>query len=552
MNETTSDAKYSYDESVVQQLSYIWGVQRVLDDFELLRFCAKEFQENRDSYIKTTSSTFQSLERFEIVDAATLFELRRANANEIEALLDSYKGFLVKEHDKAFDALRSKEPSVKKACSWLEAECRFDPLPWEGVIWGGFENKEAVSRLRTYRDEKSELPYRKHPKIAYEARSISHYELAIGLCHGIPDRYVMEMERWLQDKLVSIISDWESYHASEYANFSSMPEYVSPQPFDVCFSLCLLCEIPRFRTRFRPELDKLFPLLFRFMLPNGTLWFPEPRPTTANKENIRKDHAPSPNLLTTCLLTNALFALEKEDWIEQYALPACEWIAGRQTTEGGWQDETFISMDEEGVLATYLSSEALQRSGEYRFSHNIRKGKKKLLELQTDSGAWESKFVDVSLISRKIIDHFVEAAPKWGTGTIRKLDRSGREFVQIAQQLLAQGGEANIKMAIVALCHGLEFQLYALLSTPSIETNIFRKDGQQTIGAREAMSKLREHLVANGEIRDVSTLRFQSQISLMISTRDAVVHKNASVSKSDVLQWISEVEAFTRHYGRRS
>ncbi|MBU4528306.1 MAG: hypothetical protein KJ759_06335 [Alphaproteobacteria bacterium] len=363
---------------------------------------------------------------------------------------------------------------------------------------------------------------------------------------------MMEMERWLQDKLVSIISDWDSYHASEYANFSSMPEFVSPQPFEVCFSLCLLCEIPRFRTRFRAELDKLFPLVFRFMLPNGTLWFPEPRPTTANKENIRKDHAPGPSLLTTCLLTNALFALEREDWIEQYALPACEWIAGRQTKDGGWQDEMFISMDEEGVLATYLSSEALQRSGEDRFSHNISKGKQKLLELQTDSGAWESKFVDASLITRKIIDHFVDSAPKWGTGTIRKLDRSGREFVQIAQQILAQGGESNTKMAVVALCHGLEFQLYALLSDPSIETNIFRKDGQQTIGAREAMSKLREHLVAKGEVSDVSTLRFQSQISLMISTRDAVVHKNASVSKSDVLQWISEVEAFTRHYSRRS
>ncbi|MBU4531100.1 MAG: hypothetical protein KUA43_06065 [Hoeflea sp.] len=146
MNETTSDASYRYDESVVRQLSRIWGVQRVLDDFGILQFFAKELQEDSNSYKKATSSIFHSLERFEIVDAATLFKLRTANANEIETLLDSYKDFLVNEHDKAFDALRCKEPSVKKACSWLEAECRFDPLPWEGVIWNGFENQEAVSK----------------------------------------------------------------------------------------------------------------------------------------------------------------------------------------------------------------------------------------------------------------------------------------------------------------------------------------------------------------------------------------------------------------------
>jgi len=64
------------------------------------------------------------LESFEIVDAATLFKLRTASAKEIEALLDSYKDFLVKEHDKAFDALRCMEPSVKKACSWLLRESR--------------------------------------------------------------------------------------------------------------------------------------------------------------------------------------------------------------------------------------------------------------------------------------------------------------------------------------------------------------------------------------------------------------------------------------------
>jgi len=548
---TSVEANEEFDESVVQQLGRFWGINSILRDFGTLRFCAKTFRSNRTSFEKASSAVFDSLERFGLLDATTLSELRSAEPNEVEGRLDSIKEALVNEHDEAFESLQSNEASVAKACSWMEAECRFDPLPWEGVIWNGFKNEEAISRLRIYRDNKSELPYIKYPEVAYKARNISHYELAIGLCHGTPDRYVLEFERSFQDDLASIISDWESYHASDYANFTSMPEFVSPQPFHVCFSLWLWSDIPRFRTRFRPELDRLFPLLFRFILPNGTLWLPEPRTTAANEESIRKDHAPSANLLATCLLTNALFALEREDWVEKYALRACEWIANKRNSDGGWKDDVLVSMDKEGVLATCLSIEALQRSGEAKFAHDIRRGRDRLLELQTDSGAWETEFVDASLITRKIINHYSVAAPPWDNSTVGKLDRSGREFVQIAKQLVEQGGDANVKMSIVALAHGLEFQLYALLSTHEVSVSVFRREGQQTIGARDAIAKLREHLVEKGELREGSTLKYQSQLSLMISTRDSVVHKNASVSKSDVVQWITEVEAFARYHLKR-
>ena len=548
---TSVEANKEFDESVVQQLGRFWGINGILHEFGVLRFCAKEFRNNRSSFEEALSHVFDSLERFSLLDSATLSKLRSAQPNEVEDQLHSITETLVKEHDEAFEYLRSNEASVAKACSWLEAECRFDPLPWEGVIWNGFKNEEAIYKLRTYRDDKSELPYIKHPETAYKARKASHYELAIGLCHGTPDRYVLEFERWFQDDLASIISDWENYHSSDYANFASMPELVSPQPFDVCFSLWLWSDIPRFRTRFRPELDKLFPLLFRFMLPNGTLWLPKPRTAAANEESVRKDHAPSANLLATCLLTNALFALEREDWVEQYALQACEWIAGKQNSDGGWKDGVLMSMDKEGVLATFLSIEALQRSGEAKFAHNISRGRDRLLELQTNSGVWETEFVDASLITRKIISHYSVAAPAWDNSTVGKLDRSGREFVQIAKQLVEQGGDANAKMSIVALAHGLEFQLYALLSTPEVSVNVFRRDGQQTIGAREAIAKLREHLVDKGELSEGSALSYQGQLSLMISTRDAVVHKNASVLRSEVLQWITEVEAFARYHLKR-
>ena len=134
---------------------------------------------------------------------------------------------------------------------------------------------------------------------------------------------------------------------------------------------------------------------------------------------------------------------------------------------------------------------------------------------------------------------------------MEKLDRSGREFVQIAKQLLEQGGDANAKMSIIALTHGLEFQLYAMLSASEGTGGVFQSNGQQTIGARNALAKLQEYLVTQDEVREGSALRYQSQLSLMLSTRDSIVHKNASVSKSDVIQWISEVEAFVRHYLKR-
>lgn len=103
-------------------------------------------------------------------------------------------------------------------------------------------------------------------------------------------------------------------------------------------------------------------------------------------------------------------------------------------------------------------------------------------------------------------------------------------------------------MSIVALTQGLEFQLCSFLSFPDLAINIFRKNGQQTIGAREAISKFRDHLVTKGKVREEAGLKFQSQISLMISRSDAVVHKNASVSRSDLLHWVREVESFVKFY----
>ncbi|WP_299986781.1 hypothetical protein [uncultured Ruegeria sp.] len=202
-------------------------------------------------------------------------------------------------------------------------------------------------------------------------------------------------------------------------------------------------------------------------------------------------------------------------------------------------------------MATLLAIEALRRSGEAKYSHELSEGRKRLLALQTDSGAWETGALDASLLTRKIIGHFEESNLAWDNGTVGKLNRSGRAFVEIAKQLIEQGGSENAKMAIVSLVHGLEFQLYSSLSSPDISANIFRKGGQQTIGARDAMSMLREYLIGKGELGTDSTLKFQSQISLMISTRDSVVHKNASVSRSDISHWIKEVESFANLYLRR-
>lgn len=539
-----------YDEDIVEQLGRFWGINRLMHDFGVLRIIAQELRQNRSSYEEASSHVFDDLERFQILDSSEISELRSMAPEEIKGRLDEIKHRLVYEHDEAFEALKKYPPSLAKANSWLEAEVRFDPLPWEGAIWNNFSDQRANTRLRTYRDDKSELPYAKNPRTAYEARNISHYELAVGLCGGTPDRYVLQFERTFQDDLDAIISKWESHHASDYASFASHPELVSPQPFDVCFSLWLWTDIPRFRTRFRPQLDKLLPLLFGFALPNGTLWLPEARQPKSGGTHVREDHVPRANLLATCLLTNSLFALAREDWVDEFALPACEWIAGKQKPDGAWSDEFFASMDGDVVLPTLLAVAALKNSGQPKFSHNLAQGERRLIEFQTDSGAWETEFLDTSLVTRKALNHFNRSDLVWDneTGTVGKLERSGREFVAVAKQLLEQGGDANTKMAAVALAHGLEFQLYSFLSSPDLSIPIFRKDGQQTIGAREAISKFRDHLVSKGKVREGAGLKLQSQISLMISARDAVVHKNASVSRGDMIQWVREVESFVQFY----
>jgi hypothetical protein len=537
-----------YDEAIVEQLRRFWGIDRVLQDFGLLRFSAQTFRRNPGSYEEISSHIFGNLESFQILDSSEVSKLRTTPLDEIEEKLDEIKHRLIHEHDEAFDALRKHPPSLTKANSWLEAEVRFDPLPWEGAIWNGFSNQSANTRLRAYRDENSELPYAKHLSTAYEARNISHYELAVGLCDGNPDTYVLKFERDFQDELDSIISQWESYLASDYASLIIHPELVSPQPFKVCFSLWLWTDIPRFRTRFRPQLDKLLPLLFCFVLPNGTLWLPEPRRPKSGETDVREDHVPRANLLATCLLANSVLSLAREDWVEEYALPACEWIAGKQKPDGLWSDESFSSIDGGVVLPTLLAVAALKKSGQSKFAHNLNQGEHKLIQLQTDSGAWESEFLDTSLVTRKVLNHFFRSDLIWDGGTVGKLERSGREFMEVAKQLLEQGGDANAKMALVALTHGLEFQLYSFLSAPDIAINIFRKDGQQTIGAREAISIFRDHLVNEGKVREGAGLKFQSQMSLMISARDAVVHKNATVLRSDLLQWIREVEMFVQFY----
>lgn len=543
---------HEYDETVVKQLGRIWGANRVIRNLEYLSFMADLAPSDLKTFRRTAEALISEIETYSSINKKEIARMRNVAPSDIRDRVSAIKSTLINNHKSAFRALSKVEASVIKAQSWLEAECRFDPLPWEGVIWGKFQHTDGMNRLRVYRDDRSELPYIKHPRTAYQARNVSHYELAIGLCTGAPDSYVLDFERRFKEDLNHIILTWEDYFSGNLSNFFENPEFVSPQPVDVCFSIWLWLEIPRFRTKFRPEIQRLLPLIFRFMLPDGALWIPKPhiRSEGSAGKGGRPDFTPASSTLATALLSNALFAFNDEEWIEQHAFRACDLIASQQDSNGSWSIDSASSKDNYTVLLTYLCIEALQRSGQSRFNENISRGRNRLLEIQTDSGAWDCEDVDASFLTRKIIDHFHEISSKWANDTSNKLRRSGKEFIEISHQLLEQGGESNLKMSIIALTHGLEFILYSFLSSPEFSISIFRRDGQSTIGVREALVALKDSLIKKGEISEGSTLRFQSQISLMISTRDSVIHKNATVSKRDVIHWIKEVNEFCSLYLR--
>lgn len=541
-----------YDDEIVGHLSRIWATEEFSRDLQLLNILGDHGQsEDKNGKLhQTISALLSEMRSNELVDDKLIEELTSFSSKKTKYVTKNIQKELLEVRAEAFEALKKVPPSARKAASYLEAEFRFDKLPWEAIIWKSFAKSDALDRLRSYREDKGELPPSNSSTTSAVSRHFSHYLVALGLSGDRPDNYVLEFERGFQDDLSHILSCWKSHFEGELqSHYPSRPESLIPSIVDVCFSLWLWSSVKRFRERFRYDLDTIFQMLLRLALPNGAVWEVEPALFTKEDAGGRAlDYAQVPSNRATGLFANALFALGRDEWIYDYALKACEWLSTQQQADGGWAAKSGFSTEQADVFTTYLAIEALRRSGEPAYEHNVDRGREWLLGTQDITGAWEAPNLDVSFVTRIILEHFNSpfAAPQ--TGTINGLESTARELLMIAKQLAMQGGAANRKMATISLAHSLEFSLYAMLT--KIEISFFKGSGDRTIGAKQAMAELRDYLLGIGNLRNGQSLRFQSQLSMLVTSRDAVVHKNAYVDANELQSWIREVEDFIVHYRR--
>lgn len=547
-----SDESPTFNPDALGLLSQIWSMRELAGDLEMISFLLSEKRVDRtEGEVKDwTDKMFGRVRSYGLVDDEAISEIKSSPPDEIKSRVDALVVSLRQTHDEVIRELCKIPPSSEKSASYLEAEYRYDSLPWEALIWKSFQQGTALDRVRQYRDEKGDLPPSKASMQGIKARDFSHYQVALGLSGGHPDSHVLDFEREYQTDLWDIQRSW-SLHLESHTNshLPTRPEFISPAIIDVSLSLWLWSSETRFRERFRHDLNSLVTLLLRFVLPSGALWEVEPSPFTNNDAGGRPlDYVQIPSVRATGMLANSLFALGREEWIVSYAVKACEWLSSQQQSDGGWPARSSGGDQETDVFATYLSIEALRLSGQTAYEHCVKRGRSRLLELQDGTGAWETaEAFDVSFVTRKILEHMTSKFPDDVGGTIGSLRGTAREFLMISKQLRMQGGSAELKMATVALAHSLEFSLYAILC--SVNIDFFQSDGSKTIGARQAMRKLEDHLVEVGLLGGSSGLQYKSQLSMMITSRDAVIHKNASVSESELAGWLSEVEGFLHQYG---
>ncbi len=126
-----------------------------------------------------------------------------------------------------------------------------------------------------------------------------------------------------------------------------------------------------------------------------------------------------------------------------------------------------------------------------------------------------------------------------------------RGFFRKAEELRAEGGSNNRRLAAIATVHAVEMFLYGLFEhREDLALSAFKENGIETLGPREALRALQEALQRLKLLERPNTLARRDKLSSLIGRRDGIIHRAHEISEAELAEGIKHAKYFITKYGK--
>jgi hypothetical protein len=251
-----------------------------------------------------------------------------------------------------------------------------------------------------------------------------------------------------------------------------------------------------------------------------------------------------PSPFVTALAVNTMQAFVPAQFQDQQAR-AIGWLCQVQLQDGSWADR---EVDSKGDLwATLAALGSLKGGQSGDLGRYIDAGEAWLLSHQNSLGVYHGVPFTDPFACVLVLEYFARE---------RRAHQPSDRFTQAAIQLIGRANDivahdytdfADRALAIFAIHHAVEFFLYGVLQLPSVDINIYANE-KETLGLRQALASLRDHLRAIDKLKPAQELSFRTQISDLANDRDSSVHKARDIQQDQLRTHLETAKKFVSKY----
>jgi hypothetical protein len=244
---------------------------------------------------------------------------------------------------------------------------------------------------------------------------------------------------------------------------------------------------------------------------------------------------PDPQIFFTAGIAHSLavFGDRRAPAVEAALTSALAWLEDIQRNDGGWP---ILATDADSdVITTAFAGDLLRRAGHQR---PYNRAAAFLIARQLPVGLWQSRGGHDDAHSAIVVE--VLEARLLPIQPFEHRLSLARDLFAKADDLARAADEVSDQIALITSHQAVEMLLYSAIEALDPPGNIWEANGQRTIGLRGALTMLEARLNEEGD----GVLSRKSQMQMLASARDTIVHKGLIVAPSAVSGHLGEAKKF--------
>jgi hypothetical protein len=247
-------------------------------------------------------------------------------------------------------------------------------------------------------------------------------------------------------------------------------------------------------------------------------------------EYENRERIPEFRIEDTAMLSYSLLKMGIENSHREAGRKGIEWLNKNVKHTGFWGGQT-TKKEDSSLLNTLIVVSALQLSNTPDLDNLVNDSKEWLKSQQDSRGIWNSSnvFTDIQITAL-----VVETLESQSRNSFHNHYLSvSRDFLLLGSSQVQVDSESSIRLGLISIYHGLEFLLYACLDHINVA---FIDSNDQTIGFRQAVTKLQTHYQDSKKRPRGEILEYRNKLYAFATLRDGIIHKANTASRTEALE----------------